>query len=89
MSFLYLAADDAYPIGGPMNAEIHFYVLSTVVQPQILFFHRSLAWQRKQYSQRFSDPLSSLSVRPPAAAVEEVYSVSIFVLLPAQSAKTN
>ena len=36
-SFLYLAADDAYPIGDTMNAKIHFYVLSTVVQPQMLF----------------------------------------------------
>ena len=36
-SFLSLAADDAYPIGDPMNAKIYFYVLSTVVQPQMLF----------------------------------------------------
>ena len=36
-SFLSLAADDAYPIGDPMNAEIYVYVLSPVFHPQMLF----------------------------------------------------
>ena len=40
-SFLSLAADDAYPIGDPMNAKIYFYVLSTVVQSQLCPQHSS------------------------------------------------
>ena len=86
-SFLYLAADDAYPIGDPMNAKM--LLCPQPSSSAANAFPRESAWQRKKYYQTVSAPLSSLSVRPSAAVVEEVYSVSISVLLPAQSVKTN